>query len=68
MITKQAYNVVKDKKGYCKSCEAGSTWTVEGPDGVCLGTSYEDKEFAEEIAELMNEAYKLGVDSYAGVK
>ena len=56
----EPYKVVQDEAG-CEKCQAGSTWTVEDPDGVCIGTSYINKEDAEYMAEMMNGAYTLAV-------
>ena len=54
-----AYVVIIDQDG-CKECGHGRTFQVVGPDDVALGTTWEDLEFAQQIAEQLNDAYKLG--------
>lgn len=44
----------------CHTCGLGKTWMVVGPDGCGGGTSYGDKDEAEEIADMLNEAYAKG--------
>lgn len=44
----------------CKSCGAGEHWDIIAPDGIALSTSWGDKEFAEELVEMLNDAYEMG--------
>lgn len=53
------YIVEEDQPG-CTACEAGKTWCVVRPDGTALGTSYGDKADADQLAGLLNDAYKDG--------
>jgi hypothetical protein len=62
-----AYRIVEVVVG-CGNCGAGKMWDVEGQDGVATGTTYGDKEMAEEIAELMSDAYKEGQQSVSPKK
>jgi hypothetical protein len=60
------YRVAGDGGG-CEHCEAGKLWTVVhlDPDGEeCgIGTSWMDKELAEDICDLMNMAYEAGLEN-----
>lgn len=53
------YRVEVDKDG-CETCGHGRMWTIVGPDNVALGESWGDKEFVDDIAQLLNEAYDAG--------
>ena len=55
-----AYKVIVDKKP-CPHCGEGMLWTVEGPDGICIGQSFMDFVDAEETAGTLNGAYELGL-------
>ena len=55
-----AYKVERYNQG-CKECGDGATWVIVGPDGVASATSYGDKDQADEICELQNEAYEKGL-------
>lgn len=58
------YTVEVDIRG-CSSCGKEAGYTVVGPDGVEECAVYNDREVAEEIADLMNNAYELGRKSAA---
>lgn len=50
----------------CKRCGEGESWTVKGPDGVCIGQSWTGDEAecnAEEEAIALNAAYRAGRQS-----
>jgi len=53
------YTVEIDDRG-CSNCGADVGYTVVGPDGVEECAIYNDRNAAEEIAELMNIAYLRG--------
>lgn len=47
----------------CARCHEGESWTVKGPDGLCIGRSWtgDDADLnAEEMAQALNAAYILG--------
>ena len=54
------YVVEKDTDG-CKECGVGALWTIVRPDGVADSTSWEDKEFADELCDKLNDAYERGL-------
>ena len=54
----------------CKRCGEGESWTVKGPDGLCIGQSWtgDDAEcHAEEAAQMLNAAFELGEQSGRGL-
>lgn len=53
------YTVEIDNRG-CSNCGHEAGYTVVGPDGVEECAVYNDREVAEEIADLMNTAYEQG--------
>jgi hypothetical protein len=57
-----AYRVEVDTEG-CAHCAGNRTWTIVGPDGVAIGSSWGDEEFAGDVADLMNMAYDAGKES-----
>jgi hypothetical protein len=58
------YIVEIDTRG-CSNCGEDVGYTVIGPDGVEECALYNDRNAAEEIAELMNVAYQRGRQSAA---
>ena len=54
------YKVVEDDGG-CVHCGHGQMWTVMGPDEICIGQAFEDREAADDLADFMNQAYLAGV-------
>jgi len=60
-----AYKAILETEA-CARCHEGETWTVKGPDGLCIGQSWAGDE-AEcnslETAEMLNGAYCLGQQS-----
>ena len=58
------YTVEVDIRG-CSRCGKEAGYTVVGPDGVEESSVYNDRGIAEEIADLMNNAYELGRKSAA---
>lgn len=47
----------------CEHCGHGGYWTIfsgEGDDEIGIGTSWSDKETADDICDLMNMAYEAG--------
>jgi hypothetical protein len=55
----KVYTVEIDIRG-CSSCGNEAGYTVVGPDGVEECAVYNDRGIAEEIADLMNNAYEQG--------
>lgn len=58
-----AYLVVPDGDADCKHCGTGQHWTVawmEGGEATQLGTSWNDREMADEVARYMNQAFNAG--------
>ena len=55
----RVYTVEIDQQG-CSRCGTEAGYTVVGPDGVEECGIYNDRQAAEEIAELMNAAYEQG--------
>jgi hypothetical protein len=45
----------------CMTCKAGRLWDVIGPDGVGTGTSYSDEGEAQDMADELSHAYRLGL-------
>jgi hypothetical protein len=58
------YTVQIDTRG-CSNCGKEPGYTVVGPDGVEESPVYNDREVAEEIAELMNSEYEQSLRSAA---
>jgi hypothetical protein len=58
----EAYRVEVDTEG-CKHCAGGRMWTIVGSDGVAIGSSWGDQEFASDIADLMNMAFDAGKET-----
>lgn len=58
------YRVVEDDfSNGCKHCERGKHWTIahgRGDDEIAVGTSWGDKGLADDICDLMNDAYAAG--------
>lgn len=54
-----AYRVELASDG-CPECRHGTYWCIVGPDGVALGTDYFDKGEAEELAEMLTDAWHAG--------
>jgi hypothetical protein len=44
----------------CEHCGAGKMWLIIDPDGIAGGTSYGDKEEADDLAQELNRAFHLG--------
>jgi hypothetical protein len=55
----EPFTVELDKKG-CERCGHGARWTVVGPGDIAISESFDDKELAEDIAEYMNQGYRVG--------
>lgn len=50
----------------CAHCGQGQQWTVvsgQGEEAIEIGTSWGDKEHAEDICDLMNMAYDAGKEA-----
>lgn len=58
-IDKTLYRLEPCGRG-CPTCGAGEFWDIVGPDDIALSTSWGDKEHAEELVEMLNDAYLLG--------
>lgn len=56
-----AFRVEVDKKG-CEHCDAGTQYIVVDPRGVGGSQTYEDREEAENMAELLQMTYDAGRD------
>jgi hypothetical protein len=57
-----AYTAFKETDA-CARCGEGESWTVKGPDGVCIGESWEGDNAecsAEEMAQALNAAFEAG--------
>jgi hypothetical protein len=57
-----AYTAFKETDA-CARCHEGESWTVKGPDGVCIGQSWEGDDAecnAEETAQMLNAAFEAG--------
>lgn len=59
-MREEEYIVELDTPG-CGHCGANSFWRIVNSDDCATSTSYGDKELAEDICDLMNDAYKRGV-------
>ena len=58
----EAYTAVLETEA-CARCHEGETWTVKGPDGLCIGQSWAGDEAqcnALETAEMLNGAFETG--------
>jgi hypothetical protein len=60
------YFIEVDANG-CEKCSHGRMWSVVGPDGVASSTSYADEETAADLAEQLNTAYQVGLNSHASL-
>lgn len=58
-MIENAFTVVADTEG-CAHCKAGARWTVQGPDWIAIGQSFEREEDADDVADLMNQGYAAG--------
>lgn len=56
---KQAYRVEFDMKP-CQHCGLGATYAIIGPGEIALAVTYDDKDDAEYVAEILNEAFIQG--------
>lgn len=57
-----AYTAFKETDA-CARCHEGESWTVKGPDGACIGQSWEGDDAecsAEEEAQALNAAFEAG--------
>lgn len=54
-----AYFIEVDQNG-CRTCGAGRSWVVIGPNGIGGSTTYLDSDDAQEIADMMNDAFEHG--------
>jgi hypothetical protein len=64
------YRVVTDDPKQCVTCGRVAFWTIAygvGEEETGIGMSWEDKEMAEDICELMNMAYGAGTERNAPV-
>lgn len=64
-MTNDAYIAIQETEP-CKRCGEGESWTVKGPDGVCIGQSWTGDDAAcnaEEMAQALNAAYEAGQKS-----
>ncbi len=43
----------------CSQCGSGRLYCIVGPDGVALGTMFDQREVAEDLAEELNRANQL---------
>jgi len=59
-----AYNVVVLNES-CQECGSGTEYSIEDPDGVCLGTSWiDDVDEAEYWCDTLNQAFEEGKKSH----
>lgn len=59
-MAEQHYYVDIDEKG-CTHCGRGENYVVLGPDDVAFGTTFEDRDDAEELAGMLTDAYTAGL-------
>ena len=60
---KEAYRVEESDSKGCEKCGSGKLWDIVGPDGYALGTSWGDKEFVDDLADWLNDAYVAGKEA-----
>lgn len=60
MNTMRSKYRVECDRGGCGRCGAGAMWTIIRPDDVGFSQSWSDKEFVDELADMLNEAYEAG--------
>jgi hypothetical protein len=54
---------LSDERGFCAHCGHGKMWTIESGflgEEIAIGTSWGDQELAQDVCELMNDAYDAG--------
>lgn len=56
------HEVVLEKRP-CSKCETGGLFAIIQPNGIGTGTLYENIDEALEVAEELQRAYEMGVDS-----
>ncbi len=57
-----------DKDSGCNACGHGQMWTLvhgEGDDEEQVHTSWGDREFVDDLCDLMNDAYEAGQENAA---
>lgn len=60
------YRVEEENENGCDKCGHGCYWTIvsgEGDSEIGIGTSWGDKELADDVCDLMNQAYESGRES-----
>lgn len=56
-----AFHIENENGGTCEHCNhTTGYWSVVGPDGVAIGTSYGSEEDAESMADSLTYAFNLG--------
>ena len=63
MSDRPAYFVEVDREG-CLTCKHGTLWTVVGPDDVAIAQSYVEIDDAQDMADMLNRAYREGWTAY----
>lgn len=58
-VPDKPFFVEVDQNG-CSKCGHGRTWTVVDSDGTGMSISYEDEGEADNLADMLNDAYHLG--------
>lgn len=61
---REPYQVEVDSAA-CRQCGVGWEWHIIGPGGIAGGTSYDDEEAAQAMADALNEAYREGTRAAA---
>lgn len=56
------YFIEVDQNG-CAHCDSGRTWGVVGPDCAALGTTWDNAQDAQDMADLLNTAFHFGKTS-----
>lgn len=60
------YIVIEDTPG-CGKCGSDGIWMVcDTKEDICVGTSYLDKDDADDLAELLNQAFNDGIQEARG--
>jgi predicted GTPase len=56
---KLPYTVECDHEG-CSQCGHDRMWTIVDSDGIGAGQSWGDKEFVDDLCEMLNDAFEKG--------
>lgn len=59
------YHVEKEKPA-CATCGCGGNWIVIDPDGFGGSVSYDLQEDAQEVADMLQDAFQKGIAKGSG--